>query len=41
MDRMHEVSGCGLAAILLAAFALGYAVEESISQWTMVIRGLA
>ena len=41
MDRVYEVSGYGLAAILLSAFALGYAVRESISQWTMVLRGLA
>jgi|GEM_PF-5473442 len=40
MDRVYEVSGYGLAAILLSAFALGYAVGESISQWTMAIRGL-
>lgn len=41
MDRVYEVSGRGLAAILLSAFALGYAVGESIRRWTMVIRGLA
>ena len=41
MDMVYEVSGYGLAAILLSAFALGYAVGESISQWTMVLRGPA
>ena len=40
MGETYEVSGCGFVAILLSAFTLGYAVGESISQWTMAIRGL-
>lgn len=42
MDRVYEVSGYGLAAILLSAFALGYAaIGYSVWQWMMILRGLA
>ena len=40
MDKVYEVSGRGLAAILLAVFALGYAVGYSVWQWVLVLRGL-
>ena len=40
MDKMYEVSGYGLAAILLSAFALGYAVGYSAWQWMLILRGL-
>lgn len=40
MDRVYEVSGRGLAAILLAVFGFGYAVGYSVWQWVLILRGL-